>query len=127
MKACNSCGKCCVKYGGDGLSVAASEIEYWTVFRPAIADFVSNGEIWIDPQSGQRTPVCPWLRKSPDASRYFCDIYYDRPDDCKHYPVTVEEMIRDDCEMLEVRDLLHPEQAQQRLDKLMVASRPPLV
>jgi len=40
--------------------------------------------------------------------------------------VTIEQMIADDCEMLEVKDLRNPKQAQKDLDKLMVDSRPPL-
>ena len=27
-----------------------------------------------------------------------CDIYYDRPDECKYYPVTIEQMINDECD-----------------------------
>ncbi len=55
---------------------------------------------------------------------YTCDIYNDRPDDCKYYPVTIEQMVADDCEMLELRDLDKPKQAQRALDKLMIDSRP---
>jgi hypothetical protein len=35
-------------------------------------------------------------------------------------------MIRDKCEMLEPRDLVHPKQAQRALDYLMADSRPPV-
>ena len=69
---------------------------------------------------------CPWLQKAPDQEKYSCSIYYDRPDECKHYPVTIEEMQRDGCEMLEGRDLKNPKQAQRALDKLMSDSRPPV-
>ncbi len=125
MKECNQCGKCCTKYGNGGLSVSEDEIKYWDVFRPEIYDYVSNGEIWIDPDSGKQLERCPWLRKQPDHNIYTCDIYYDRPDDCKYYPVTIEQMIRDGCEMIEKRDLANPDQAQKTLDKLMIDSRPP--
>jgi len=67
---------------------------------------------------------CPWLRQLPNQSKYACDIYYDRPDDCKHYPVTIGQMIKDECEMLEARDLANPKQAQRVLDKLMIDCRP---
>jgi hypothetical protein len=33
-------------------------------------------------------------------------------------------MIADECEMLEVKDLTNPKQAQKSLDKIMVDSRP---
>ena len=48
----------------------------------------------------------------------------DRPDDCKHYPVKIEQMVADECEMIELRDLDNPKQAQKALDKLMIDSRP---
>ena len=49
----------------------------------------------------------------------------DRPDDCRHYPVNINQMVMDECEMLEVRDLANPKQAQSKLDKIMSESRPP--
>ena len=126
MKECNQCGKCCENYSDGGLSATASEIEFWEIFRPHIYDFVSGGNIWIDPNTGSQIKRCPWLRQLPNQDKYVCDIYYDRPDDCKHYPVTIEQMINDECEMLEVRDLANPKLAQHVLDKLMADSRPPV-
>ena len=124
LKDCNQCGKCCTKYSNGGLSASSSEIELWEVFRPEIANYVREGKIWMDPDTGKQLELCPWLRKLPDQEKYICDIYYDRPDDCKHYPVTIEQMINDDCEMLEAKDLAKPKQAQKDLDKLMADSRP---
>ncbi|MBQ0713187.1 MAG: YkgJ family cysteine cluster protein [Porticoccus sp.] len=124
MKDCNQCGKCCVKYSNGGLSVSESEIELWELFKPDIYQYVSNGKIWVDPKTGEQIERCPWLRKEPNQEKYTCDIYYDRPDDCKFYPVTIEQMVKDECEMLEERDLDKPKQAQVALDKLMVDSRP---
>ena len=69
---------------------------------------------------------CPWLRKLPGQNKYICRIYYDRPDECKHYPVRIDDMIKDECEMLEPRDLAKPNEAQKTLDRLMADSRPPL-
>lgn len=80
----------------------------------------------MDPNSGKQLILCPWLRKLPNQNKYICDIYEDRPDDCKYYPTTIKEMIRDECEMLEVHDLANPKQAQKTLDNLMAGSRPPL-
>lgn len=125
MKECNQCGKCCTKYGNGGLSVSDDEIKYWDIFRPEIYDYVNDGKIWMDPATGKQLELCPWLRKQPDHNIYTCDIYYDRPDDCKYYPVTIEQMISDECEMIEARDLNNPDQAQKTLDKLMIDSRPP--
>ena len=126
MKACNQCGKCCENYSDGGLSALPSEIAYWEVFRPEIFSFVRDGQIWIDPATGTQLRRCPWLRKLPNQAKYTCDIYHDRPDDCKHYPVTIEQMVIDHCEMLEVQDLTKPKQAQRNLDRMMVDSRPPL-
>ena len=123
MKECNQCGKCCIKYSNGGLSASANEIEWWDSTRPDIYDFVRDGEIWFDPKIGTPLELCPWLRKQPN-NVYTCDIYYDRPDDCKFYPVTVEQMVSDECEMLEASDLSNNRRAQKTLDKIMSNSRP---
>lgn len=126
MRDCNQCGKCCTLYGADGLSVEPQEIDWWENHRPDIAEYVQDGKIWFDPTTGKATLRCPWLEKVPGRDIYTCKIYFDRPDECKHYPVTVEEMIRDECEMLEPRDLRDLKKAQKTLDALMADSRPPL-
>jgi Fe-S-cluster containining protein len=56
---------------------------------------------------------------------YTCSIYLDRPEDCRHYPSLIAEMIRDECEMIEVTDLDNTKKAQVTLDILMSDSRPP--
>lgn len=124
MKECNQCGKCCSNYSDGGLSASASEIEYWEIHRPDIYRYVSDGNIWMNPETGEQLARCPWLKKLPDQNKYTCDIYFDRPDDCKYYPVSIADMIKDECEMLEPRDLDNPKQAQKALDKLMADSRP---
>ncbi len=126
MKDCNQCGRCCTLYGGGGLSVSDSEIDRWETDQPEIASYVSGGKIWISPVTGEQMLRCPWLRKLPGQEKYICRIYYDRPDDCRYYPVSIDEMLRDECEMLEPRDLANPKKAQRELDILMADSRPPL-
>lgn len=127
MKECNQCGKCCINYSDGGLSVMPEEIEYWAACRPDIYRYVRDGKIWISPETGEQLQRCPWLRELPGKQvKYICDIYDDRPDDCRYYPVTIEQMIKDECEMLEARDLVRPKQAQISLDRLMADSRPPL-
>ena len=125
MKECNQCGKCCINYSNGGLSASISEIDYWEVFRPDIARYVNEGKIWVSPETGKQLELCPWLKKLPDQNKTICGIYHDRPDDCKYYPVTIEQMVKDECEMIEARDLAKPKQAQKTLDKLMADSRPP--
>ena len=125
MKDCNQCGKCCTLYG-DGLTVADSEIDWWETHAPEIAAYAQGGKIWISPVTGKQMLRCPWLRKLPGRNKYVCRIYYNRPDECKHYPVTIDQMLRDECEMLEPRDLADPKKAQKTLDILMADSRPPV-
>ena len=124
MKACNQCGKCCTLYSDGGLAATAAEIAWWETFRPEIFSHVRNGKIWISPVTGTKLVTCTWLQKLPNQKKYICGIYHDRPDDCRHYPVDIDQMARDGCEMLELRDLDKPEQAQIALDKLMADSRP---
>lgn len=126
MKACNQCGKCCIHYGDGGLSATSAEIDWWETHRPDIFEYVRDGQIWVSPVTGKPLTRCPWLEKVPDQEKYVCGIYHDRPDDCKHYPVDIDQMIRDGCEMLEPRDLVNAKKAQQTLDLLMSDSRPPL-
>lgn len=125
VKECNQCGKCCINYSDGGLSAAASEIEFWEDARPEIVHYVRDGKIWMDPDTGEQLTRCPWLRKLPDQNKYSCDIYDARPGDCRYYPVTIKDMIKNECEMLEAQDLANPKQAQKTLDKLMADSRPP--
>jgi Fe-S-cluster containining protein len=130
MKECNQCGKCCIKYGGEDLAATTEEIDLWEIFNPEIFKFVKNNEIWFDPKSGLRLKTCPFLEIAPkkeacDANLYTCSIYLDRPEDCRHYPSLITEMIRDECEMIEAIDISHPKKAQVKLDVLMEGSRPP--
>jgi len=126
LKECNSCGKCCIKYGGDGgLSASKVDLEMWELFRPDIFSYVKGGELWFDPESGRQLAACPWLKHESDNNKYSCAIYDDRPEDCRHYPSRIEEMITDACEMIEVQDLRNSKKAQSSLDKLMADSRPP--
>ena len=126
MKPCNQCGKCCIAYSDGGLSATPAEVEWWQLFRPQIASYVHQGNIWCDPETGAQLSRCPWLVQEPGNGqpKYGCSIYHDRPEDCRHYPVDVAQMRDDGCEMLELRDLEQPEQAQRRLDALMADSRP---
>jgi Fe-S-cluster containining protein len=127
MKNCNSCGKCCETAGNGGLSASGEEIEWWETHRPAIARYVQNGKIWVNPTTGEYFERCPWLKSSLDGAGTTCEIYHDRPEDCRHYPVDIEQMVRHDCEMLERRDLVDLKRAQKRLDMLMSDSRPPVI
>lgn len=125
VKACNQCGKCCIKYSHGGLSASADEIEMWALFRPDIYAFVREGQIWVDPATGVLLQRCPFLQLEPAQQKYTCSIYEDRPEDCRHYPTHIEEMVKDECEMIELIDLEKPKAAQTKLDSMMADSRPP--
>lgn len=134
MKECNGCGKCCIKYGDGALSASKEEIEMWALFRPEIYQYVQNEQIWFDPKTKQQLSYCPFLEVVPstvaanEEKKYSCKIYLDRPEDCRFYPSNIAEMVRDECEMIEITDLTNQttkKQAQVKLDKLMSDSRPP--
>ncbi|MPW36602.1 YkgJ family cysteine cluster protein [Vibrio sp. B1Z05] len=129
MKDCNQCGKCCIKYGNGDLAATQQEIELWELFNPDIFEYVKDGKIWFDPQTREQLERCPFLELVPkiragEKDKYTCSIYLDRPEDCRHYPSLIDEMVRDECEMIEVVDLGNPNKAQKQLDKLMSSSRP---
>lgn len=123
MKACNQCGKCCLKYGGQDLAASSEEIELWEIFNPDIFKYVKKNQIWFDPQSGQKLQRCPFLELAPKTDTqtkdlYQCRIYLNRPEDCRQYPSLVSEMIRDECEMIESVDLTDLTKAERSLRKL---------
>jgi Fe-S-cluster containining protein len=130
LKDCNQCGKCCIKYGDGGIEASLEEIEMWAVFRPNLYQYVRHDKIWFSPKTGEQLTQCPFLEvmpRQPSSTvqvKYTCAIYEDRPEDCRHYPSSIAEMVRDDCEMIEAVDLNNLKQAQSKLDKLMSDSRP---
>lgn len=128
MKDCNQCGKCCIKYGGGDLAVSRQEIKLWELFNPEIYKYVRGEEIWFDPHSGEKLKRCPFLQEETNLAhklRYTCSVYLNRPEDCRHYPTSISEMLADDCEMLDATDISDPDAAQRKLDLLMIDSRPP--
>jgi Fe-S-cluster containining protein len=92
VKACNQCGKCCIKYSNGGLTASARQIDYWHNHRPEIYKYVKDGNICIDRDAGKQIALLPWLRRQTGQNKYSCDIYFDRPDDCRFYPSTLDEM-----------------------------------
>ncbi len=119
MKPCNSCGKCCSKYGGGGLSATRSEMDNWEEHRPDIYKHVHQDQIWADPESGIVLDHCPFLYQDTTGRMQLCSIYEQRPEDCRYYPSTISEMVRDECEMIELKDMRNPRQARKDLRTLM--------
>ena len=124
MKECNQCGKCCKQYGGNGLSASDEDLDWWENNRPEIFKLVKDKQIWVDPATGKPKDTCPWLRKLPEQEKYTCEIYFDRPEDCRLYPSSIDEMIKDECEMIEPRDLKDFPRARKQLELIMSDSRP---
>jgi Fe-S-cluster containining protein len=111
LKDCNQCGKCCIKYGDGGIEASSEDITMWEIFRPHIYKYVHHDKIWFDPQSKKQLTQCPFLEVIPNQAisaqvKYSCAIYEDRPEDCRDYPSSITEMVRDDCEMIEASDLI---------------------
>lgn len=117
MKDCNQCGKCCIKYGDGGIEATIEEIDMWEIFRPHIYQYVLDYKLWFDPKTQVPLKQCPFLEKVATGQaitqvKYTCAIYEDRPEDCRLYPSSINEMIRDECEMIEAIDITQPKQAQ---------------
>ena len=123
MKLCTQCGNCCINYSDGGLTASQSDLDFWETYRPQIYQYVKNEELWFDPITGKQLSLCPFLKKT-EQNLYTCDIYQDRPEECHFYPVTIDQMIQDECKMLEPRDLKNTKRAQIKLDILMQDSRP---
>ena len=108
MRQCTQCGKCCLKYSaGAGLGSATErDLLIWESERPEILKYTDFlGDLWISPITGEEMVRCPWLRKLPKKERYKCRIHDVRPEICRGYPVDIDQMISDGCEMLEDSDL----------------------
>jgi Fe-S-cluster containining protein len=104
--------------------VTKEEIALWELFNPDIFAYVKDGKVWFDPVSNQPLEQCPFLEietpvSANSAVKFTCSIYQDRPEDCRHYPSLVSEMIRDGCEMIETVDLDNLKKAQSKLDILI--------
>ena len=128
MQNCNQCGKCCTKYGAADLDTNQQEIKMWALFNPEIFQYVKNDKLWFDPKTGEQLTQCPFLELASktftqEKDKYTCSIYHDRPQDCRHYPSLISEMINDGCEMLEAADKQNHFKAQKTLDILMIDSR----
>jgi uncharacterized protein len=106
VRPCNGCGKCCEKYG-HSLQANQRDVDRWRSDRPDILRYMDPllGDLWLNPQTGEEVQRCPWLRKMPREQRFKCRIYELRPDVCRDYPVNVQQMIDDGCEMLEPEDI----------------------
>lgn len=108
MRPCNRCGRCCLNLQLG--SATEQDILIWKKKKPEVLDYVCDccSDLWISPVTGEEMNRCPWLRKLPKKEQYKCRIYELRPEVCRDYPVNIEQMINNGCEMLEEKDLDKP-------------------
>lgn len=45
-------------------------------------------KIWIEPGTGELSPVCPWLVPTHRKDRFICTIQDVKPEICRQYPLT---------------------------------------
>ena len=113
MKACTQCGKCCThpEFMGGMMADGADVIRWQREGRHDILAWVDIlgsddnpwADLWISPDAGDESEVCPFVRKRCDG-KYDCAIYDTRPQVCRDYPVNKSHMIGIGCEMLEEGD-----------------------
>jgi Fe-S-cluster containining protein len=68
--------------------------------REDILYWCELGDLWVhydENDDGKEAFRCPFLRKLPRKKKYKCLIYETRPDVCRGYPYTEEQVVRDRC------------------------------
>ncbi len=84
------------------------DLDVWTLEKPEVLNYIYSEDMpdmWLSPITGDELHRCPWLKKYPNRGQYYCRINEVRPGVCRNYPVNVEQMISDGCEMLEPEDI----------------------
>ena len=85
---CLACGICCELYGNT-LAVGPEDRARWEAEGRAdlLALVGTDGEIWIDPTTGERLERCPFLEKR-NAESSMCGIHDTKPLICREYPTS---------------------------------------
>ncbi len=86
VSGCRACGCCCEAFGGF-LRASEADRERWKELGrdDLLAHAGETGWLWLDPETGQRLPRCPYLvRNSED--RALCAIHDIKPNICRAYP-----------------------------------------
>lgn len=84
--SCLACGDCCREFSWH-LRASPQDIERWREHgRDDLLARVNRlGWIWVDPQTKERLPLCPFLVETgPDTAH--CGIHEIKPDVCRAYP-----------------------------------------
>ncbi len=103
---CNNCGICCKKYVGS-LMATVEDMKRWEdeerddilerTFLLAdefhhFRDDQLIADLWITKQ-GNEPHACPWWHRSTG-----CRIHDTKPQQCRDYPISLEQAVRDGCE-----------------------------
>ena len=83
---CRACGCCCEAFGGF-LRASKSDLERWEELGrdDLLAHAGQTGWLWLDPETGQRLPRCPYLLRN-NEDQALCSIHEIKPDICRAYP-----------------------------------------
>ncbi|MFO7753619.1 MAG: YkgJ family cysteine cluster protein [Desulfobacteraceae bacterium] len=94
---CARCGGCCRDLGFSD-QCFETDVQRWRALgRDDIIarvgcsqgkDGAAKYRIWIDPESGTLSEICPWLSESEKGGQYYCRIQDIKPDICREYPFT---------------------------------------
>ena len=114
MRACTQCGRCCTNPSFmKTLPATGDDVKRWRKGgRADILEWCSvlgddanpYADLWISPRTGDEASRCPFVRKIRGQDRYTCTIYNTRPEVCRAYPISVDNMKAVDCEMIDPGD-----------------------
>ena len=106
---CTRCGKCCLPESGymDTLSATTADMRRWR--REKRADILAyaddfgrtsgGADLWFKPD-GRECSRCPFVRRERGRQTYRCGIYETRPEVCRDYPISYEQMELIGCEII---------------------------
>ncbi|PLX86706.1 MAG: hypothetical protein C0617_00430 [Desulfuromonas sp.] len=83
---CLGCGDCCREFSWH-LHASDADIERWQrLGRDDLLARVNRlGWIWVDPETKERLPLCPFLVETASGQAH-CGIHEIKPDICRAYP-----------------------------------------
>lgn len=103
---CTGCGKCCMAYAHCLGTLGEAEFERLpeeakALCRPFYED--ADGRVYeaFAHPPGAPGDRCPFLRAGEDGVAYRCAIHRDRPNVCRGYPYSLEQAVRDGCEIIQ--------------------------
>lgn len=87
--ACLACGVCCDLWGGH-LRATPRDLARWRAEgrKELLARVGRRDEIWVDPASGERLELCPFLVRTGFETAH-CAIHQTKPELCRAYPTRV--------------------------------------